>query len=235
MSATDPKGSKASFTLMVDHDIPELGVVAGEVISFDPGDEQPFGAHRYLSPTIATFAACVAVGGLRVVEGTRGNILRALMQLDVTRAVAHYSRPQSQVKADLAPVDVEAALRELASPTTRPPEEKSGPRLLRNLHGAAAWDRFWERRRLYESRRPRVCRSCGATFTLGRGRECGVTCNACKAAHRKRCVQCDGVFTADSNKEKRCEPCLAKAAQAGDVAAAERLARKRDGRKRGQQ
>ncbi len=122
------------------------------------------------------------------------------------------------------PIDIDAALQELAMPTRRAAEEPSAYLVIRD-HRSEEYRRFSEQRRRYKSNMPRTCQSCGETFVAGHPGG-AAACRACKAAKRKRCCKCGDVFSAKSNKEKRRESCLVKAAQAGEVSAAEILQRR---------
>jgi hypothetical protein len=126
------------------------------------------------------------------------------------------------------PIDMEAALAALASRPRWSPSEGYGGCLLDKRDGKAAGQLFRERRARFQRVMPRLCKTCGETFASGTEGP-AVTCAACKAALKKRCVRCGEVFPAGHTKEKRCVPCLEKAAAAGEKTAAELLTKKAAG------
>jgi hypothetical protein len=166
---------------------------------------------RKLSPRIleAYNDVCAAVG---------------LPPLPTVATLPASTKPSREQPIPPGPIDMEAALQELEHPTTRAPREGHSRTLLRQRDGEAAANRHYKQRLRFERNMPRVCKTCGETFTSA---VAAVTCQTCKKARRKRCCRCGEVFAVESAKEKRCEPCIEKAAKGGDVAAAALLARKR--------
>jgi hypothetical protein len=215
-----------NFTLVIRQAIPELGMQANDVIVVDPEDDDPLVFSRAIAPIHAGVLAYAVTQG--IVELCDAERMDCLL-IALGRILAKVARGATPVAATQpvpgGPIDVDAALEELASPTAKAPKERYAGSLIENLHGEKAWRDFFRRRDLYERHRPRVCHTCGEEFVAGNSTS-AVTCQTCKKARRKRCCQCGEVFKVESNKEKRCVSCLRRAAEAGEASAADQLRRK---------
>jgi hypothetical protein len=106
--------------------------------------------------------------------------------------------------------DVDAALARMRN--TRPPEENYTAFVLHRSGGDTdpAIGRWRETRRRIKAKTPIPCRCCGEFFLTGQQ---FANCPGCRSAGRKRCLDCNEVFSPAHNKIKRCEGCLAREAE----------------------
>lgn len=102
--------------------------------------------------------------------------------------------------------DVDAALARMGA--AKPPRERGALFLLNHeKHGLLC-----ESRDRINRKTPILCRCCGEPFRVPSAQHFA-NCPACRSAGRKRCLDCNEVFTPLSNKVKRCTACLTREAE----------------------
>jgi hypothetical protein len=152
-----------------------------------------------------------------VVAGVSNGTLRAVRsELDDRRPVVGRPLPEP---------DIEAALAELAQePEEAPPHETVAFLILERAQSARLYAAVGRIRKRF----PQPCSCCGQMFTGLRSRatkgpndgcprrapEDGPTCPDCRTAGNRRCRECHQVFSVASQKQRRCECCLQKPAEA---------------------
>jgi hypothetical protein len=159
-----PRAGK-SFVLVVRRAIPELDLRVNDVISFNPNRETPLHLCRRLPHEYDRVAVATALtgGALKAIEGQQLAEILALL--------GSPSAPPPP------PIDVEAALADLARPASPGiPTETLGSRL---LHGEAL--NRWSKTR-GNIRRQKICRTCQHEF-VGKSNR-AVYCDTCRQSRR---------------------------------------------------
>lgn len=158
-------------------------------------------------------------GGWRLNEFAMwGAVDRANADLGWTEPEEDKGPPEARAPVGPATeTDVDAALGRIG--TTRAPEEPTAVQLL----DGEDFVRFYRHRDRIRRKTPRPCYCCGTMFV---GTQVSaITCDACKAAGQRRCLDCDRVFKAPHGKVRRCESCLALSRAEAEAKAAQRAKR----------
>jgi hypothetical protein len=165
-------------------------------------------------------------GGWRLNESAMWEALkRADADLGWTEPEEAKEPPEARAPVEPATeADVDAARGRIG--TTRAPEEPDAFDLLRvGGHWSDACNRLLRARRRIEQKTPRPCHCCGTMFV---GTQVSaITCDTCKAAGQRRCLDCDRVFKAPHGKVRRCQGCLAVSRAETEAKAAQRAKRGR--------
>lgn len=154
-------------------------------------------------------------GGWRLNEMAMWDALpRADTDLGWTEPVEATEPPEPRVPVEPATeADIDAALTRMETERQLPDEPYASSVLRRSLgNHDPQIDRWMETRDRIKAKTPIPCRCCGAFFLVPNCQHFA-NCPDCRAAGRKRCLDCTEVFTPVHNKIKRCDSCLAREAE----------------------